>query len=220
MNRRIALTIVVMVSTVIICSSSVSRAQIIPRRAAVYSVKFLCGFQNGVDVSPAAPQSEPPVKPGNYATAVNIHNFHTFPVTICKKAVLAPAESCFTSSATSPPCFKGFGPVIPVRLDPDLALEVDCQDIAVTLLHGILPPPPLGPTFIKGFVEITVIPQFGLPLINPISVTGVYTSIACPNPFDPIHCSAQNTSGFFGFGTGLEVEPQTSFIGELNPNCG
>jgi hypothetical protein len=216
MNRRIASTIVVAVLTVIISSSSVSRAQIIRRRAAVYSVKFLCGFQNGVDVSQVAPQFEPPVKPGNYATAVNIHNFHTFPVNICKKAVLAPPERCFTPNPFG--CLKGFvGPVIPITVGPDLAFEVDCQDIATTLLKGSGPLPP----FIKGFVEIAVIPQSGLPLTNPISVTGVYTSITCANPFDPSTfgtCSAQNPSHFLGFGTGLEIEPQNSFIGE--PTCG
>src|SRR5690242_3393793 len=101
MNRRIVFATVILL---VICASGLSQAQsIFPGfpRAAVYSVKFLCGFQNPIDVSPLGPQAEPPVKPGNYATAVNIHNFHTFPVNICKKAVLAPPERCFIDRPTT-----------------------------------------------------------------------------------------------------------------------
>jgi len=36
------------------------------------------------------PPSEPSVKPGIYATAVNIHNFHTRPVEFFKRAEEAP----------------------------------------------------------------------------------------------------------------------------------
>ena len=100
MNRRIVFATVILL---VVCSSGVSQAQgIFPgfRRAAVYSVKFLCGFQNPIDVTPLGPQAEPPVKPGNYATAVNIHNFHAFQVNICKKAVLAPPERCFIDRPT------------------------------------------------------------------------------------------------------------------------
>jgi hypothetical protein len=221
MNRRIVFATVILL---VVCSSGVSQAQgIFPgRQAAVYSVKFLCGFQDPVVSPQIGPQTEPPVKPGNYATAVNIHNFHAFQVNICKKAVLAPPERCFIDKPTigrpanDPTCNRLIGPVIgPITLGPDDAFEVDCQDI-VSLLHT-LPPPPLGPTFIKGFVEISVTPRFGLPLTNPISVTGVYTSITCSNPFDQANCFSAKPSFFQGSGAGLEVEPQNSFIGE--PTC-
>jgi len=70
----------------------------------VYSVKFICGDQ------PANPNlhlpSEPPVKPGNYATAVNIHNFHqSQKAIILKRAVIANPENQppgQTRSAKSP----------------------------------------------------------------------------------------------------------------------
>jgi len=222
MNRRIAFVTVILL---IVSSSVVSQAQpinIFPgfrAAAAVYSVKFLCGFQNPVAVSPPlGPQAEPPVKPGNYATAVNIHNFHTFPVNICKKAVLAPPERCF-KRANDQTCTSLIGPVIgPITLGPDDAFEVDCQDI-VTLLHSLPPPPQGGPTFIKGFVEIAVAPSADLPVTNPISVTGVYTSITCPKPFNPFTgtCSSQVPANVSGFGAGLEVVPENSFIGE--PTC-
>src|SRR5260370_16896972 len=54
----------------------------------VYSVKFVCGLQ--LPIPGQVPPSEPPVKPGNYATAVNIHNFHNAQsATIAKKPVIA-----------------------------------------------------------------------------------------------------------------------------------
>ena len=58
----------------------------------VYSVKFICGDQS------ANPNlhlpSEPPVKPGNYATAVNIHNFHqSQKAIILKRALIANPEN-------------------------------------------------------------------------------------------------------------------------------
>jgi hypothetical protein len=222
MNRRIVFATVILL---VVCSSGVSQAQgIFPgRRAAVYSVKFLLGFQDPVPINPArgfGPQSEPRVKPGNYATAVNIHNFHTFQVTLCKKAVLAPPEHCFTSvPSNDPACTRIIGKPVTLTLGPDDAFEVDCQDI-VSLLFPQGTTTPIPP-FIKGFVEISVAPQFFLPLNNPISVTGVYTSMICPNSFDQTPggtCSSQNPLKFSGTGAGLEVVPQNSFIGE--PTCG
>src|SRR5690349_11179977 len=42
-----------------------------PGPTLIYSVKFLCGYQK-----PLSDRLEPPVKPGNYATEINIHNYH------------------------------------------------------------------------------------------------------------------------------------------------
>ncbi len=121
----------------------------------LYSVKFLCGLQTKI---PTAPPNEPPVKPGNYATAVNVHNFHNGSVVIDKKVVIAAPEG-------APP-----GPMTkPVRdvLSPDQAIEVDCAEI-VRLFGDVRLPP-----FIKGFVEI-VSPQR-----VELSVVGVYTAKEC-----------------------------------------
>jgi hypothetical protein len=40
-----------------------------------YSVKFVCGRQTALDPSGQIIAGEPPVKPGNYATEINIHNY-------------------------------------------------------------------------------------------------------------------------------------------------
>ena len=39
-----------------------------------YSVKFVCGYQPGVSIDPGVAFREPVVKPGNYATDININN--------------------------------------------------------------------------------------------------------------------------------------------------
>lgn len=123
----------------------------------IYSVKFVCGLQ--FPNTTLVPPSEPPVKPGNYATAVNIHNFHNDQtVTIAKKAVIANPEN-------QPP--GEISRFQKVTLAPDQALEIDCPDIASLLANPVAP----LPSFIKGFVEV----------ISPttLSVTGVYTAQAC-----------------------------------------
>ena len=118
----------------------------------VYSVKFICGTQ--VPITSQKPPVEPPVKPGNYATAVNIQNFHSQQsVQITKRAVIANPENKPAGEVGQP---RGVG------LKPFQALEVDCPDIVSLLRSTNLPP------FIKGFVVITS------PAL--LSVTAVYTA--------------------------------------------
>ena len=152
----------------------------------VYSVKFVCGLQ--LPIAGQVPPSEPPVKPGNYATAVNIHNFHnTQSVTIAKKAVIANPEN-------QPP--GQIGKFQRVVLEPDQALEVDCPDI-VSLLTNPTVAPPLPP-FIKGFVEV-VSPQ-------PLSVTGVYTAQACDVTATGQTCQSSGP-------VSIDVVPEQAFTG-------
>ncbi len=146
----------------------------------LYSVKFLCGQQT---IAPGPPPVEPPVKPGNYATAVNIHNFQQArEVIIQKKAVIALPQG------------QPRGPISnPARdlLGPNQALEVDCSNIV-----GLFPPTILLPAFIKGFVEV----------ISPVelSVVAVYTAQTCRGvPPDDL-CSVLGELD-------LEVVPQRSF---------
>jgi hypothetical protein len=47
-----------------------------------YSVKFVCGVQRQDTAA-----GEPPVKPGNYATEINIHNYQYRPQRVFKKLV-------------------------------------------------------------------------------------------------------------------------------------
>ena len=127
----------------------------------VYSAKFICGVQSAV--SGLRPPSEPPVKPGNYATAINIHNYHLDQTAnITKTAVIANPENA--------PSLGRISSSRTISLPPGHAFEIDCSDI-VTLFGTSTPP---LPPFIKGFVELRAPPTGGnLPLL---SVTGVYTA--------------------------------------------
>jgi hypothetical protein len=118
----------------------------------VYSVKFICGTQNPVST---APPVEPPVKPGNYATAVNIQNFHAAATKISLRAVVANPAGTATGAISA---------ASSIGLVPYQGLEVDCAQIVALLKRTDPQPPP----FIKGFVDIqsTVI----------LSVVGVYTA--------------------------------------------
>lgn len=119
----------------------------------VYAVKFVCGYQVPSDVEPP---HEPPVKSGNYATAINVQNFHEkAAVTFQGRAVVA-----------NPGAPGIIGPLVAVTLKPFEAIEIDCTQIVNHLPFP--PPPPPRPAFIKGFVDI----------ISPaiLSVVAVYTA--------------------------------------------
>ena len=112
-----------------------------------YAAKFVCGYQATPTVG--NPPSEPPVKKGNYATVINIHNPYNQKVELLKKVVV-PAFERHTKDTTitpnKPPTqrFKD-------GLRPDFALSVDCAEI-VNLLNLNQTPPVGG--FIEGYVVI------------------------------------------------------------------
>ena len=95
-----------------------------PSRGFEYAVKFVCG-------KPVAPV----VAPGDYFTAINVHNPSPRPVSFRKKiAVALPGEKAGRIS-----------PFFQAQLKSDEALEIDCQDI---LRHAD------ENGFLKGFVVI------------------------------------------------------------------
>lgn len=137
----------------------------------VYAVKFLCGnFLPKIITSPPTDGvAEYPVKPGNYLTAINIHNPNWAQVTVRKKAVVL-----YRADATTQPMEAVMGPkqdLINVELGPDYGFEIDCPDIRVKLLNGAIS----APTFIKGWVVLEVWGNI-LTLPKPIDVTAVYTA--------------------------------------------
>jgi hypothetical protein len=119
----------------------------------VYSIKFICGRGS----------ESLGVQSANYATAINIHNFHDEEVVLQKKAVIAHREDepAGMVSRTNR-----------VTLGPNMAIEVDCVDI-----YGLLDLPYYRhflwwkcPTrlFIKGFVVIES--------TQPLNIEAVYTA--------------------------------------------
>ena len=185
MLRRILLiTASVAAVTAVQCAPARAQNCSVGRLPCVYSVKFICG-----DLS-ANPNlqlpSEPPVKPGNYATAVNIHNFHqSQKAVILKRAVIANPEN-------QPP--GQISPFRQVALGPSQAFEIDCADIVT--LFGSLPAP--LPPFIKGFVELRGQPPNPFPTL---SVTAVYTA------------QAATAAGTQGGPVSVEVVPVQPFGG-------
>jgi hypothetical protein len=125
------------------------------RRRYIYSVKFLCGEQKDECCSFG------PVRPGRYATDINIHNFQDREVTITKRAiplVLAGGvrgREPKTSSATA---------TDRIKLSPHSATMDDCHRI-LELFLGASPTEPIPLTL--GILEITSSIE--------LNVTAVYT---------------------------------------------
>ena len=133
----------------------------------VYSVKFLCGtvpLRPFFSADPLPPGKEPPVKPANYTTTINVHNPHERgDLAFRKKAVLT---SYVGAQGTMPEPQQRFkpGPVQTVSLATDAALAIDPRDI-VKLLGDTMPK---DAQFIEGFVVIYT------PAV--LDVVAVYTS--------------------------------------------
>ena len=140
----------------------------------VYAVKFLCG-----ELAANPDRREGPVKPGNYATAINIHNPNPRDVKFRKKAVLL-------FDPTNPPLPeepKPPGPEFNATLLPNWGLDIDCNDIRTVLLAGIAPPG--TDVFIKGWVVIRV------PTLAPLDVVVAYTAHGIDANFAPVGFSLQ-----------------------------
>ena len=110
----------------------------------IYSVKFLLG---------EAKSEEEGVKPANYLTAVNIHNFLDESFAVKKKAVIAVPQG-------QPGIVSAYEEF---KMRPNWAVEVDGADISDLL--GLSFPPE---SFVKGFVAIES--------PKPLNVVAVYTS--------------------------------------------
>jgi hypothetical protein len=127
----------------------------------VYAVKFLCGSF----LPEVTREAEWPVKPGNYLTAINVHNPNRIPISFRKKGVLLyRADKPPRPEEPMPP-----GELFPFELGPDWGVEIDCNEIRSKLLKGAVP----APTFIKGWVVFEVT---GSPDPLQLDVTAVYTS--------------------------------------------
>ena len=120
-----------------------------------YTVKFLCGSQ------PDCPCDCAPVRPGSYATEINLHNYHGVDVELQKQ--LVPLVLAGAPGGREP---RWVGPraTDTITLPPHSATMDDCCRIAELLL-GAPAPSPIPLTI--GLLEITSSEE--------LSVTAVYT---------------------------------------------
>jgi hypothetical protein len=109
-----------------------------------YAAKFVCGYSPVPTILGSVPK-EPPVKKGNYATVVNIHNTAATDISILKKVALAAPEK-YPNTQLIPPT-KRFSDKLP----SDHAMSVDCTEIVNLLVQNGTPP---AGTFIEGFLVI------------------------------------------------------------------
>jgi hypothetical protein len=122
---------------------------VVPSPMFQYAAKFVCGR------AAALGQASPPVAPGFYYTALNVHNPANVEVSLRKKfAVALPAETVGKISELFPKLLKA-----------DEAMEIDCPDI---LKHLGMP----ANAFVKGFAVIQSNRE--------LDIVGVYT--AAPSP--------------------------------------
>jgi hypothetical protein len=122
-----------------------------------YSVKFVCGVQNPGTASPA-PQCSP-VRPGIYATEVNIHNFHPDQGATIKKSALLLIHN--DEPVGREPRFVKKQPFASIQLPPETATMDDCC--------GLAGPLHMDPARLNvGFLEIVSDVE--------LNITAVYTA--------------------------------------------
>ena len=123
-----------------------------PARLLSYSAKFICGHQEF---------DEGVVRPGIYATEINIHNYHDTEVAV-RKQVLAVVSRGETDGRE--PRYVHVQAQDTIVLPPNTATMDDCYRIA-TLLYAGPPPQPLPITI--GYLEIVS--------TLPLAIDAVYT---------------------------------------------
>ena len=120
-----------------------------------YSVKFVCGIQDGEDPEQGV------VRPGVYATEINIHNYHDARVAIRKQVLPVVFEG---KPRGREPRYVRVQAQDGIVLPPNTATMDDCYRIAELLYNGV-PPQPLR--LMVGYLEIVS--------TLPLAVDAVYT---------------------------------------------
>lgn len=101
-----------------------------------FATKFVCGYQK-----PQWPEGgEPPVKPGNYATEINIFNYNTISVNVRKQVLLLVRD---TNPIGREPNFVPVSVTDGITLPPGTATMDDCNRIWRLLNPGTPIPTPM-----------------------------------------------------------------------------
>ena len=107
-----------------------------------YSIKFVCGTQAQTQVPGHVSTGEPLVKPGNYATEINIHNYNYREVKVRKKLLVLAGMNAAggTFVMREPESIKQPNALDAIVLNPDGATLDDCNRL--WKLAGVNPTPP------------------------------------------------------------------------------
>lgn len=139
----------------------------------IFSVKFVCGSQ-----TPSPNNPEPTVRPGSYATDINIHNYHPQAnVTLEKRVILLVRGN--DGIGREPSVREPSNPET-IVLPAGRATMDDCP--AIRRMAG-LPP---GNTLIVGFLQIRS--------TNTLNVMGVYT-VTPPSANGPTSIDVESFTG-------------------------
>lgn len=147
----------------------------------VYSVKFVCGYQPPVVDQPGTlSRGEPVVKPANYATEINIHNYNFRTSELRKKVVLLVRPSpdgkdqdIVREPRVTGPVTNAAGTVQfeSIKLERDFATLDDCNKFWQWVYPNVPPPAPF-PLMIGYLVIYSTLD---------LDVDAVYTA-AAPGP--------------------------------------
>jgi hypothetical protein len=112
-----------------------------------YAAKFVCGYQRSAADGQVLP-GEPILKPGNYASEINIHNPAYKEASLRKKfLVLVRGQEAVREPQTTKPLT-----VTKMILGPDYAMMDDCNNLWTIIYPGVALPSPM-PVFI-GYLVI------------------------------------------------------------------
>lgn len=140
-----------------------------------YGVKFVCGFQ---PLGVAGTAGELIVKPGNYATEVNLHNpFYTGAAPVYKKVVTLINYNMAAPLIVREPQTAGPSQFVNIQLEPDWATMDDCNAIYHMAYPGAVVPSPMA--LFVGYFVILSNQKYNL------DVTAVYTANGSYDPALP-----------------------------------
>ncbi len=151
MRKTLIFFVLVVQFSLLVASAQAQPAEARPFQ---YMVKFVCGWRG-----PAPPVEDQQVKPGNYATAINIYNHNRSGVV----GGAARVALWYRTGFPPPPLVTNFAFTVVNRR----VLEIDCLDVWI---RSNIPPG----TFLKGMVHVG--------LDQRLEVVAVYTSQTHDNP--------------------------------------
>jgi len=146
-----------------------------------FAAQFICGEQPA-EVAGQPIAGEPPVKPGNYATQISVHNPHYLgPIQVRKKVVLLIDRGTPVGHAPDTATPQPFSPMF--ELPDDSATMEDCNSIWDSLNPGIAPPTPMP--LMTGYLVV----------VSPanLDVVSVLTATTSTSNLEPAGITMQTT---------------------------